>query len=295
MSQSGAPLWRRLLLGLLALPDHRWLDRLVRGRAWIPVLGVFLTGIVFMQVEVLKLGASVGRSLNQATLLESRNQQLRAEVSALSNVQRIEQIAIEHGMVMPQPGEVTFVSAHSGGVQRAISAISPPSPASFIQKLAAEQAANNDPTTATTPTPNATAAAQLASTGTVSTTASSTAATPATGATPASTTAGSTAGTPTASSSTAAPAATESTSSTSSPGTTADATAAPATTAAVATPAADGAPATTATATPATTVSTNGAASPAAVTPSPSSQSTESSSTDGGTTAVGAPAGSTTG
>src|SRR5205085_660663 len=44
-----------------ALPDHGLIDRLVRGRAWIPVLGVMLAGIVAMQVAVLKLGAGVGR------------------------------------------------------------------------------------------------------------------------------------------------------------------------------------------------------------------------------------------
>src|SRR5437588_2148913 len=62
---SQQPLSRRLALGAIdfvrAMPDHRWVDRLLRGRAWIPVLGVLLAGIVATQVEVLKLGASMGR------------------------------------------------------------------------------------------------------------------------------------------------------------------------------------------------------------------------------------------
>ena len=36
------------------------LDRIVRGRAWIPVLGALLVAIVGLRVEVLKLGAGVG-------------------------------------------------------------------------------------------------------------------------------------------------------------------------------------------------------------------------------------------
>ena len=67
-----------------SLPDHALLDRLIRGRAWIPLLGVMLAGIVAMQVEVLKLGASIGRSIERSTALQSRNEQLRASVASLA-------------------------------------------------------------------------------------------------------------------------------------------------------------------------------------------------------------------
>ena len=55
--QPAGPLGVRALAFVRSLPDHSLLDRLVRGRAWIPLLGVLLAGIVAMQVEVLKLGA----------------------------------------------------------------------------------------------------------------------------------------------------------------------------------------------------------------------------------------------
>ena len=58
----------------MSLPDHSLLDRVVRGRAWIPLLGVLLAGIVAAQVEILKLGASMGRSLEQTTTLTSQNE-----------------------------------------------------------------------------------------------------------------------------------------------------------------------------------------------------------------------------
>src|SRR5581483_3817337 len=66
-----------------ALPDHRVIDRLIRGRAWIPVLGVMLAGIVAMQVEVLKLGATMGRAIEQGSALQSRNELLRDSVASL--------------------------------------------------------------------------------------------------------------------------------------------------------------------------------------------------------------------
>lgn len=114
------------------------------------MLGVLLTGIVFMQVEVLKLGANVGRSVNLVTELQSKNQRLRAWDTSLSSPQRIMQLASRMGMVMPAPTEVAFVSARvSPG--KAISRITSPDRTSFITQLAAEQTADGDPITATTP------------------------------------------------------------------------------------------------------------------------------------------------
>ncbi len=103
---------------LVSLPDRPLLDRVVRGRAWIPILGVLLAGIVAMQVEVLKLNASMGRSLERGTALASRNQQLRASVSALSDDARIERLAAQQGMVMPAPEAVTFLNSADGRRRR---------------------------------------------------------------------------------------------------------------------------------------------------------------------------------
>jgi hypothetical protein len=85
----------RLRIGafIRSLPDHRLLDRLIRGRWWIPVLGVMLAGIVAMQVEVLKLGASMGRSLERNSALSSENAALRQSVATLGDDQRVEQLA----------------------------------------------------------------------------------------------------------------------------------------------------------------------------------------------------------
>ena len=139
------PLPRRFALGAVefvrALPDHRLIDRLVRGRAWIPVLGVLLAGIVATQVEVLKLGASMGRWIERSAALTSHNQALQASVAALSDDQRIERLAARMGMAMPAPTAITFLSRHpAGGADAATKRIQAPDPTQFLSTLQADGA-----------------------------------------------------------------------------------------------------------------------------------------------------------
>jgi cell division protein FtsL len=128
---------RGILRGLgafiVALPDHLWFDKVVRGRAWIPLLGVLLAGIVAAQVEILKLGASMGRSLEQTTTLTTQNEQLRYSVASLSNDQRIERLATSMGMVLPPPGSVGYISASlHADVTRALGNIHAPEATGFM-------------------------------------------------------------------------------------------------------------------------------------------------------------------
>lgn len=147
---------------LRSLPDHRWLDRLVRGRAWIPLLGVLLAGIVATQVEVLKLGASMGRWVSRTAALTSHNQSLQASVAALSGDQRIEGLAGQMGMVMPAPTDVTFAPLHpAGGIEAALRRIQVPDSAEFLAALSASQAAAEAEAAPTVPvTPATTVPAQ---------------------------------------------------------------------------------------------------------------------------------------
>jgi hypothetical protein len=136
-----------------ALPDHPWLDRVVRGRAWIPILGVMLAGIVAMQVEVLKLGASIGRSIQRSSSLQASNEQLRATVATLDDDQRIEALAAKRGMVMPSPDGVGFLTARSGGhIQRVLSGIRAPNAGTFLALMtdngAVTTGTGSDPTAA---------------------------------------------------------------------------------------------------------------------------------------------------
>ncbi|MFL5819457.1 MAG: hypothetical protein ACJ76S_02070 [Solirubrobacteraceae bacterium] len=96
------------------LPDRRLVDRLVRGRGWIAVIGFLLLGIVTMQVSLLKLNAGIGRDVERSASLERRNGELRAQVSLLQSGERIQDGAASLGMVMPAPGAVSYVRARRG-------------------------------------------------------------------------------------------------------------------------------------------------------------------------------------
>jgi hypothetical protein len=188
------PLPRRAALGTVeffrTLPDHRLLDRLVRGRAWIPVLGVLLAGIVATQVEVLKLGASMGRWMDRSAALTSHNQALQASVASLSDDQRIERLAAGMGMVMPAPTSITFLSRRSGGRARvAVSGIHAPDPAQFeatLQSQAAAAAALSPPPPPSTSSPGpGSPAAGVGVTASSSAVGTTSAGVPSTGVTPA--------------------------------------------------------------------------------------------------------------
>lgn len=157
----------RALAGVCALPDHPLLDRLVRGRAWIPVLGVLLAGIVAMQVEVLKLGATIGRSVLTTTELQSRNELLRANVASLSDEQRIEGVAATMGMVMPGPDGVSFLTVQPGGdAGRAAANIHAPNATAFSTAQSASSAAAAVSTaTANSPSTTADSSTATASSG----------------------------------------------------------------------------------------------------------------------------------
>ena len=184
-----------------ALPDHPLLDRLIRGRSWIPILGILLAGIVAMQVAVLKLGAGVGRSIERSTALQSRNEQLRASVASLSDDQRIERLAASMGMMMAAPEAVSFLNVRPRvAADRAATNIHAPDASSFIASLpvidtpagavaaaATDGAVSATPTTADTTTATDSTAA---TDGTAATDSTAATATPAATTTPVTATAG---------------------------------------------------------------------------------------------------------
>ena len=164
-AQPSVGLGRRIASVAAALPDHSWLDRVVRGRAWIPLLGVLLAGIVAAQVEILKLGASMGRALEQTTTLSAQNEQLRGSVAQLADDQRIERLAGTMGLVLPPPGAVGYLAARPGGdVSAALGNIHVPDAGAFVimaprnGALVTGPGASTLPPTPGAPTPPATAA-----------------------------------------------------------------------------------------------------------------------------------------
>ena len=128
----------RAVDALRRLPDNRWLDRLMRGQAWVVVIGIALMGIVAMQVSLLKMNAGIGRAVEHSSTLERQNADLRAAVSTLSSEERIQREAAAMGLVMPPAGDVRYVKARGSlDAQRAIKRMQTPNPpASQLQAQA---------------------------------------------------------------------------------------------------------------------------------------------------------------
>ena len=99
---------------ILALPDLRIVDRLLRGRAWVWVIGILLGGIVFMQVTLLKLNTGISNAVTSAATLERVNADLETEVARLSSGERIQTTAADEGMVAPPAGDVGYLTARPG-------------------------------------------------------------------------------------------------------------------------------------------------------------------------------------
>jgi hypothetical protein len=97
--------------GLRALPDNRFLDRLIRGRAWIGLIAFALIGIVALQLMLLKLNTGIGRDLQKASTLARKNAALQAQVSRLSAGDRIALEGQRLGLVMAPAGEARFLTA----------------------------------------------------------------------------------------------------------------------------------------------------------------------------------------
>lgn len=97
------------------------------------MLGVLLAGIVAMQVEVLKMSSSIGRSIAYSSALQSQNEQLRASVASLGDDQRIMRLAVGMGLVMPHVEMVGFLSRlPQGSLQAATGNIHSPDATTFL-------------------------------------------------------------------------------------------------------------------------------------------------------------------
>jgi hypothetical protein len=111
-----------------ALPETRLVDGLLRGRAWIWLIGVLLGGIVAMQVSLLKLNAGISRAVTTASTLERQNADFEAQIARLSSGERVRDTALAEGMVTPAPGTIEFLRARPDrDASRAVRRMEPPS------------------------------------------------------------------------------------------------------------------------------------------------------------------------
>ncbi|MGI8728496.1 MAG: hypothetical protein ACR2LK_00605, partial [Solirubrobacteraceae bacterium] len=126
----GASIALRVAEAAMEVSGSRTMDRLVRSRGWVVIVGFCLIGIVAMQVSMLKLNSGISRAVEAAATLERTNATLRGDVSRLSSGERIQAQAGQRGYVMPEPADVTFL--RSGGLRsdgaRAARAMTAPDP-----------------------------------------------------------------------------------------------------------------------------------------------------------------------
>jgi hypothetical protein len=131
-AHAGADAVRRGTTGVFerirALPETRVVDGLLRGRAWIWVIGLLLGGIVAMQVSLLKLNAGISRAVTTSATLERQNANLEADIARLSSGDRVHAAALKEGMVTPPPGAVGYLTARGEkDATRAARRMQPPS------------------------------------------------------------------------------------------------------------------------------------------------------------------------
>ncbi|WP_028061030.1 hypothetical protein [Candidatus Solirubrobacter pratensis] len=115
-----------------ALPDQRVVDRLLRGRLCIWVIGVMLGGIVAMQVSLLRLNAGISRAVLTASTLESQNSDLESAIASSTSADRLRVAAADDGMIDPPAGDTPFLHARPGiDARLAVKRMTPPSDAAI--------------------------------------------------------------------------------------------------------------------------------------------------------------------
>jgi cell division protein FtsL len=162
------PLALRVAGAVHTVAEHRLLDRVIRGRMWIAILGLGLIGIVFMQVSMLRMNAGIGRAVEQATTLERQNAALQASISQLSSGDRVQQLAASQGMVQPA-GTPRFLDARSLDLRQAVRGITAPSQTPPTTLSPSSTGAAATATAATSVPPPAAQTAAAAPTGTAAT------------------------------------------------------------------------------------------------------------------------------
>src|SRR3954453_6516292 len=155
----------------VALPRYDFvavLDRLLRGPAYIALVGILLAGIVFFNVDVLELNHGIASTDTRSTQLKRQNAALTLQLAKLGSSERIQTMALQHGLVLPQPGDVRYLRANPEDAARALRVMTAPdssSAAPVVPALVSQQSGG-----AATTTPETTSATTQPTTTTPTTT-----------------------------------------------------------------------------------------------------------------------------
>ncbi len=157
-----APRGLRLARRAGAAVDARCLDRLIRGRVWIALVGAMLIGLVFLQLSLLSLNAGIGTSLEQAQGLEAQNAALSTQLSRMDGDRRVQDAAVREGLIMPSAGARRYLEV--GAVPASVAARGITAPKAPAASVGTAPAPASTPTAAPTAAPTATPAPTAAPT-----------------------------------------------------------------------------------------------------------------------------------
>lgn len=101
----------RTAIAVRQLPDSGPMLRLTRGRAWIPLLGILLIGIVALNVATLSLTASAGKIEADIQTLGQENSILSAREAQLLANDRVQSAASSLGLTAPAAGDISYRDA----------------------------------------------------------------------------------------------------------------------------------------------------------------------------------------
>ena len=118
------------------LLDAPFLDRLIRGRIWIALVGFALLGIVAMQVEILRLGSSIARSVTEIQHLTQVNEAAETAIAQAEPGRNIASEAASLGMVYPPAGNIVYLGYHAGDALTAANSITLPTAPLFTAPAA---------------------------------------------------------------------------------------------------------------------------------------------------------------
>jgi cell division protein FtsL len=88
------------------------LDRLLSGQLWIGLVFLLLVGIVFFNVDLLRMNRDIAVTAEKAETVKRQNARLRGDLARLGSSERIQKVAAQSGLVLPAPGEVRYLKTH---------------------------------------------------------------------------------------------------------------------------------------------------------------------------------------
>jgi hypothetical protein len=91
------------------IPDHRVVDRLLRGRACILIIGLMLGGIVAMQVSLLRLNSGISNAVMTKNTLSDQNMLLQKQIAQVGSGDSGD-AAAAIGMIDPPAGQQRFLT-----------------------------------------------------------------------------------------------------------------------------------------------------------------------------------------